>query len=99
MEQTRIYLLYETDEWNSTESRVLMGVFTTTETLEEAVKDLIADRCHYDIGRNYRHEEDRCVNDTVNRVSKEFFAGGMQTFGYETNLCAIDVIPNKVYEI
>lgn len=44
MEEKNVYLLYEGDEWLSTDSLVLMGIFTSEENLKENARKLIRQR-------------------------------------------------------
>lgn len=50
MEEKKVYLLYEGNEWLSKDSLVLMGVFTSEESLKKNAKKLVRQRAKKHLG-------------------------------------------------
>ena len=66
-----VFLLYEGDAWLSRDSLVLMGVFSTEETLKKGAKSLIWERRK----EHLQHEKcNICKGDTI-RGMREICAG------------------------
>lgn len=90
-----VYLLYETDEWLSKSSQVLMGVFTGSEQISDGVRELVKKRIE-----NFRDDEFEELEETQDRILEEVFCNnGLQTQGYTVNILVKSVEPNRVDEI
>lgn len=91
MENKEVFLLYEGDSWLSTDSLVLLGVFTSTERLAGGVQEHV--RCNFDV---YTEDEEAEADEVASLICDEFFECGMQTQGYINNLCAKSVETNRI---
>jgi len=97
----KVYLLYEGDEWLSNSSMVLMGVFTDTNKLKSAAKELIEQRAdeHLDVAKeNYDFDEDATEGDVIDEILLELFSR-RSTSGWLTNYSIVEVETNKLEEI
>lgn len=87
-----IYLLYEADAWLSTDSKELIGVFTTEKQLFKAVKSSMRNRFKCGIF----DRENESITTATNRMFDEFVNNGYQTQSYPINLFAENVETNKI---
>ncbi len=105
METKNVWLLYECDQWQSKDSMVLMGVFTSEESLKKNAKDLIRqrERDHWLDAKgngwkcegNSKEEEMASVNEGI---LTELCKQG-STSGWTTNYSMLAVELDKLEEI
>lgn len=88
-----VYLLYTCDDWMSYDSMVLMGVFSSDESLLDGVGEIVADMVD-----NFA-DGDEEPDETIERVAQEFLDCNLQTQGYDKNIFAKCVELNKVEEV
>ena len=105
-------MLYQCDEWLSTNSMVLMGIFTNDDSLHGAIKDLIIENADThencgdldDIIEWYKEEcgEDfemsEVVEDFIDETTKELLRNG-QTQGLSVNYMTTRVGTDVLGEI
>ena len=99
----QVFLLYEGDQWLSTDSLVLMGVFTSDEELRIASDKLIHERIDtnyeeegYDDGEGWSKEEMK--EDFAQQILNELIEN-RQTQTYTINYIIKEVEVNKLGEI
>lgn len=97
-------LLYEGDQWLSTSSMVLMGVFTERKSLVRAVCKWIRERLddnfdpsHYD-KTDLNEDYEGCRNDYARRMFKEWKRDG-QTQCEEINIHTEEIELNQYGEL
>ena len=101
----KVYLLYETDAWISTESKVLMGIYTTDENLLNGVRKIVEDRYQNDVtfvdmDEDEDEREPETLEEMQERIVDEFCDNDLQTVGnYEVQLYATEVELDKTEEI
>lgn len=102
-----VYLLYEGDEWLSTDSLVLMGIFTSDEHLKENAEELIRQRKKQhlrDAEEQTMFDFDDCDHDeerieiVVDDILTELLSRG-STNGWTTNYCYTSATLNELGEI
>lgn len=102
MSEKVVYLLYEGDEWLSTTSLILMGVFSSMKFLSDAARTLIAQRGreHWEIavGNGCFEDKEISMEDVCADIYSELIAEG-QTSGWATNYIIKKVEINKLEEI
>ena len=102
-----VYLLYEGDEWLSTDSLVLMGIFTSDEYLKINAEKLIRQRqkqhlrdaeeqMKFDFD-DCEHKEER-IELVVDDILIELLSRG-STSGWATNYCYTSATLNELGEI
>lgn len=107
MEEKNVYLLYEGDEWLSTDSLVLMGIFTSEEKLKENAKKLIRQRAKkhlktaeqnsiYDF--EYPDNDEENINIVVEGMMAELMNNG-NTNGWDVNYSYTCAELDKLEEI
>lgn len=99
--------MYEGDEWLSTDSMVLMGIFTSNEYLKDNAEMLIRQRQkqhHEDAEEqmmfdfdDHEHEEER-IEIVVDDILTELISRG-STSGWTTNYSITSVTLNELEEI
>ena len=97
----KVYLLYEGDEWLSNDSMVLMGVFTNTNELYKAAKELVEQRIdeHRDIAKGkYGFDKDATEEEVIEEILIELFSRHA-TSAWPTNYSFVEVETNKLEEI
>jgi len=103
------YLLYETDAWNSEDSKVLLGVFQGDEELLNAVRTLARKELEKDINHFNQFDEDalddmtdeerkQAIDDCIEMVIDEFTDNNLQTQAYDTNYYATTAMINVLDE-
>ena len=103
------YLLYETDAWNSEDSKVLLGVFQGDEELLNAVRTLARKELEKDINHFNQFDEDalddmtdeerkQAIDDCIEMVIDEFTDNNLQTQAYDTNYYATTAMINELDE-
>ncbi len=102
-----VYLLFEEDEWLSTDSSVLMGIFTSDEQLRVNAEKLIRQRLKQhlrDAEEKMMFDFDDCEHDeerkevVVDDILKELLSRGA-TSGWTTNYSVTSVTLNELEEI
>ena len=106
MEKKEVTLLYEGDEWLSTDSLVLMGIFTSDESFKANAEKLIrqrvkqhvrdADDNGYDFGdcKSQKEKEDSVCDD----ILLELCSRG-STSGWTTNYTSTTAMLDELGEI
>ena len=101
-EDNVVYLLYEGDAWLSSDSLVLMGIFTDKEQLKQGAIQLaeqhIVDLFDLDDGDYEDMTEEEAQNAFIDSFIGELM-NNSQTQGYEVNFDIKAVELNKVEEI
>ena len=107
MEQ-EVYLLYEGDEWLSTGSLVLMGIFTSQELLKCNAKKLIRERGKKHLkfaldsmmymGNELNGTIEENIEVVVEDILEELLFRGA-TSGWEVNYCYTSATLNELGEI
>lgn len=105
MEET-VFLLYEGDEWLSTDSLVLMGIFTTKETLKANAEKLIRERGNEHVsdadGMGYDFDDCETRKEKIDSVCEDILLeliGRGSTSGWTTNYSVTEVELDKLEEI
>ena len=108
MEQDKsVFLLYEGDEWLSNDSMVLMGVFSSEESLKFNAEKLIRQRGdeHLDCAEyqnffdsNETFSKDEKISSVVDDILLELLSRG-STSGWSTNYLYQEVILDELGEI
>ncbi|GAY28478.1 hypothetical protein PvtlMGM1_1778 [Prevotella sp. MGM1] len=106
MEQKKVYLLYEGDQWLSTGSLVLMGIFTDIDTLRINSRELIRERAKshlndavgmgYDFGDCKTKDEKKEV--VVDDILLELMSRA-STCSWSTNYSYIEATLNSLGEL
>lgn len=105
MERT-VTLLYEGDEWLSTDSLVLMGIFTSDETFKENADKLIRERGrqHVDDAEGFGYDFGDCktmkekIDSVCEDILLELCSRG-STSGWTTNYTSTIVELDKLEEV
>lgn len=89
-----VYLLYEGDEWLTTDSLVLMGIFTSPESLKVNAEKLIRQRIkqHRRVAKENGWEydsDDEIVEDILLELTSRSSTVNWET-NYSTQLVALD---------
>lgn len=89
-----VYLLYEGDEWLSSDSLVLMGIFTSPESFKANAEKLIRQRIkqHRRTAREQGLEygtDDEIVEDIMTELTSRSSTDGWET-NYTTQLVTLD---------
>lgn len=106
------YLLYETDAWNSEDSKVLLGVFQGDEELLNAVRKLARQELEKDINHFNTYDEDSLeeaqaltgkereeeIDSIIEQVIDHFTDCNLQTQAYDTNYYATTAMINELDE-
>lgn len=104
------YLLYETDAWNSEDSKVLLGVFQGDEELLNAVRTLARKELEKDINHFETYDEDSLeeaqtltgkerdeeIDSIIEQVIDHFTDCNLQTQNYDTNYYATTAMINEL---
>jgi len=97
-----VFLLYEGDEWLSSDSLVLMGVFSSEEKLEKGAKKLIWERrkehLQYEREQAYEGDEIRGVRDLCADIFDDLMRHNQSDYGY-TRYLVKEVELNKLEEV
>ena len=106
MEQNNVWLLYECDEWLSNDSMVLMGIFTTKETLKVNAEKLIRERGNKHVndaeGMGYDFSDCETRKEKIDSVCDDILlelTSRGSTSGWSTNYSVTEVELNKLEEI
>lgn len=70
MEQEYVYVLYETDQWLSTDSRVLKSVCTDWVQIVSIIVDIL---CEYGMKREADIPENDCESESIEFALKELW--------------------------
>ena len=106
MEGNSVRLLYEGDEWLSTDSLVLMGIFTSDETFKTNAEKLIRERGRQHVsdaeGMGYDFSDCETMKDKIDSVCDDILlelCSRGSTSGWTTNYSSTTAELDKLEEI
>ena len=106
MEGNSVRLLYEGDEWLSTDSLVLMGIFTSEETFKANAEKLIRERCKQHVndaeGYEYYFGDCKTMKDKIDSVCDDILlelCSRGSTSGWTTNYMSTTVELDELGEV